>query len=355
MDKYRIDSHKLIYHVSRVNDWLEGRLIYPIYLEVSLTGSCNHRCKYCALDFMEYKTHFIDTGLFKERISELGGVGVKSIMYAGEGEPFLHKDIAEIINHTKKSGIDVSITTNGVLFDKDKADSILGSTEWIKVSINGATADTYSKIHRCSPGDLKRVTENMSYAAKIRRDNNYKCTLGIQLLLLPENHHEAVALAKMAQDIGMDYLVIKPYSQHPQSKTTEYSTVKYTNYMYLADELTKLNTKNFNVIFRINAMKDWDKNERNYNCCLAIPFSSYIDTNGNVWGCLVYLNDPKFLYGNIYKTTFKNIWEGKKRLESLNWHKRSLDISKCRINCRMDKANRYLWELKNLPEHVNFI
>jgi len=29
MDKYRIDSHKLMYHINRVNDWLKGKLIYP--------------------------------------------------------------------------------------------------------------------------------------------------------------------------------------------------------------------------------------------------------------------------------------------------------------------------------------
>ena len=29
VDKYRIDSHKLIYHIPRVNSWLNGENIYP--------------------------------------------------------------------------------------------------------------------------------------------------------------------------------------------------------------------------------------------------------------------------------------------------------------------------------------
>jgi len=94
MDKFRIDSHKLIYHVNRVNDWIEGKNIYPIYMEVSPSGACNYRCVYCGLDFMEYKPRYLDTDIFKMRISELGTLGLKSIMYAGEGEPFLHKDMA---------------------------------------------------------------------------------------------------------------------------------------------------------------------------------------------------------------------------------------------------------------------
>ncbi|MBT6047583.1 MAG: radical SAM protein, partial [Candidatus Scalindua sp.] len=258
MDKYRIDSHKLIYHVPRVNDWLNGETTYPIYMEISPSGACNHRCTYCALDFMEYQQRYLDTNILKERLTEMGELGLKSVMYAGEGEPFLHKNIAEIINHTKKSGIDVSITTNAVLLDKSLADEILTDVEWIKVRINGATKETYAKIHRSRPDDLSTVIRNMKYAVKIRRENGYKCALGMQLLLIPENQHETEPLAELARDIGMDYLVIKPYSQHPLSKTDRYKSIKYSEYTDLADTLKEFNTSEFSVIFRMQTMKKWD-------------------------------------------------------------------------------------------------
>src|SRR3989338_7455656 len=104
----------------------------------------------------------------------------------------------------------------------------------------------------------------------------------------------------------MDYLVIKPYSQHPQSKTTAYSKIKYSDYEYLKDKLVRFSTSKFSVIFRLNTMKKWDDGAlRNYKRCLALPFWSYIDAGGNVWGCSVYMGDKKFFYGNIYKNTFK--------------------------------------------------
>ena len=68
MDKYKIDSHKLIYHIPRVNDWVAGKIIYPIYMEVSPAGMCNHRCSFCGLDFMNYQKRFLDTEIFKERL-----------------------------------------------------------------------------------------------------------------------------------------------------------------------------------------------------------------------------------------------------------------------------------------------
>ena len=304
---------------------------------------------------MEYQARFLDKVLLKDRLSEMASLGLKSVMYAGEGEPLLHKDIGKIINHTKKVGIDVAITTNGVLLKEDLIESTLENITWIKVSINGATKETYANIHKTNPDNFDRVIENVSYAVKLRQNKGYKCALGMQLILLPENWHEADLLAQQAKDIGMDYLVIKPYSQHPLSRTTKYRNIKYTDYLHLANKLSTFNNNKFCVIFRIKTMKKWDEGQRSYRQCLALPFWSYIDASGNVWGCSAYLTDERFKYGNIYENTFKDIWEGEKRLQSLKWVERELDINQCRVNCRMDEINRYLWDLKYPSEHVNFI
>ena len=119
-DGLRIDHHKLLFHVDRVSDWLKSERIYPLYMEVSPAGSCNHRCVFCGLDFMGYQPRFLDADLLKTRLTEMGSLGLKSIMFAGEGEPFLHRRMVEIILHAKEqSGIDVAVTTNGVLMRSD--------------------------------------------------------------------------------------------------------------------------------------------------------------------------------------------------------------------------------------------
>lgn len=355
MDKFKIDSHKLIYHVSRVNDWLKGNNIFPIYLEISTSGGCNHRCTYCALDFMGYHARFLPTDLLKKRLSEMFSLGVKSVMYAGEGEPLLHRDIADIINHTKETGIDVAITTNGVLLNKHLVDYTLSNISWIKVSINGANKKTYGEIHRCGAGDFDRVIENMSYAAMIRKKKKYACVLGMQILLLPENAGEVIDLAKIAREIGMNYLVVKPYSQHPFSKTVKYKNIKYEKYFNLSQQLKKLNSDKFSVVFRINTMKKWDEGFRSYKHCYALPFWAYIDSGGNIWGCSAYLGKKEFLCGNICQNTFKEIWMSPKRLKMVKMARETLHTTDCRLNCRMDEINRYLWNLVYPPEHVNFI
>ena len=352
-DQFRIDSHKMIYHVKRVADWMENKFVYPIYMEISPSGSCNHKCCFCAMDFMGYKKQFLDTLLLKERISELGQLGLKSIMYAGEGEPFLHKDLSDIIVHTKKNGVDVAITTNGVLMRPGVTDQILSSVEWIKISLNAGSAETYSKVHGTSAKDFDKVISNIEYAAKKKRREDINCTLGVQILLIPENYHEIEMLTQISKEMGVDYIVVKPYTHHKKNDH-EYQ-INYRDYQYLSNQLEKYRSDSFSIIFRANAMKKWDEQRHCFVKCVCLPFWAYIDAQGTVWGCIAHLLEEEFRYGSIKDQTFKQIWEGKKRLESLKWVDTRLDIQTCKINCRMSEVNRYLNELVEPPAHVNFI
>ena len=354
-DKFRIDSHKLIFHPERVSEWLNNKNIYPIYMEVSPIGACNHRCVFCGLDFMGYKPDKLELEMLKKRLPEMATLGLKSIMYAGEGEPLLHKKIVDIVRITKDSGIDVAITTNGVLLTPEKSDEILKECSWIKVSFNAGSAKTYAAIHQTDSKDFDKVIENLRYAVELKKREKIDCTLGMQMILLPDNFEEAEQLAAIGKEIGLDYVVIKPYSQHPQSETKIYKDIKYSSFLELEEKLKAYSTEKYSVIFRTAAMKNWDLNCKSYDKCRALPFWSYIDAKGNVWGCSMFLGKEEFCYGNINDNSFQEIWNGERRRKSLEYVANELDISCCRINCRMDAINEYLHNLKNTITHVNFI
>ena len=67
MNDFRIDSHKLLFHPRRVADWLEGKPIAPLYLEVSPSGMCNHRCRFCGMDYVGYPQRRLPGELFRAR------------------------------------------------------------------------------------------------------------------------------------------------------------------------------------------------------------------------------------------------------------------------------------------------
>ncbi len=361
-DRYTIDYHKIMFHPEKLslwlracNSWEAAKKFYPIYVEVSSSGLCNHRCKFCAYDYLGYKGGFADFKNLKKAIRDMKRGGVKSINFSGEGEPLLHPRIKELIQHTKSLGIDVSLTTNGTFLKEEFLKALLPQLSWIKVSIDAGTKKTHMKIHRPKTQDFDIIIENLKKAVKIKKATKSKCTLGGQMLLLPENFKEAIILAEKLKKIGFDYLVVKPYSQQKKSINQQYKNLSYKKYLYLKDELEKLNSNKFQVIFRKNTMKKL-KEKQPYKTCHAVPFFwAHLTAEGDVYSCGNFLGDERFKLGNYNKKTFKEIWEGEKRKKQWRFMQTEFNINQCRENCRMDEINRYLERLKNPSPHANFI
>ena len=64
--KVQIEGHKLMYHVSEASRWLNGEIVAPVYVEIGITNSCNHKCIFCALDYLKNKRASIDKTVFKQ-------------------------------------------------------------------------------------------------------------------------------------------------------------------------------------------------------------------------------------------------------------------------------------------------
>lgn len=352
-DDFRIDFHKLIFHPGRVSQWLQGENVYPIYVEIAPSGSCNHRCIFCALDYLEYKPVFLEKDLILKNLRDMAEKGVKSVMYAGEGEPLINKDTPEIANQTKRLGIDVAMTSNGVLFSKEIAVECLEAFTWVRFSVNAGTSQTYQRVHRCRPGDFERVMGNFSEVVEVKRSKGLSTTIGVQLLLIPENVEDVFTLAKRVKEIGGDYFSVKPYSQHPKSTCSIDPRFDYREHLDLERKLRELETESFRIAFRSNAMKKL-KQTKPYDRCLGLPFWAYIDARANMWACSAYLGDDKFCYGNLKEESFVSIWEGEQRRRILA-RVAQMEVNGCREICRLDEINAYLHQLRNPGRHVNFI
>lgn len=361
-DKYFIDYHKLMYHpevlslwLKSFNNWEIAKKIYPIYVEISPSGVCNHRCRFCAFDYLGYDKGFANFKNLKKAILDMKKGGVKSINLSGEGEPLLYPKIKELILFISSLKIDVALTTNGTYLKKELVKEILPALSWIKVSLDAGSSLTHFKIHRPSKEEFSDILRNLEEAVKIRKKTKSRCVLGCQFLLLDENYFEVEILAKKLKRIGLDYLVVKPFSQHPKSKNKEFRNINYKKYLFLEEKLKKFNDKKFQVIFRKRTMEKLYK-KREYKKCWAVPFFwAHLTTNGDVYSCGNFIGDQRFKLGNYNEKPFKEIWEGEVRKKHWEFMIKKFNTLKCRENCRMDEINRYLERLKNPPEHVNFI
>ncbi len=293
-DPNRIDGHKLHLHPARVaawlaarGDWERERAIYPIYLEVSPADACNHRCGFCGLDFARNNGRRLDPALLAARLAEAAALGVRSVMFAGEGEPLLYRALPATLRRAADAGLDLALTSNLVPLTEEAAEAVLDTCRWIKASVNGGDAATYAAVHGCPPTDFERLLGNMRLLSERRARTGSRCTLGAQLVLLPENEGSVPALAALVREAGFDYLVVKPYSPHPGSANARYGDLVCTGSGSLEARLAAEERPGFRVIFRREAMaRAREEAAERPSVCGAVPFFwAYIDSGGGLWAC----------------------------------------------------------------------
>jgi MoaA/NifB/PqqE/SkfB family radical SAM enzyme len=272
-------------------------------------------------------------------------VGVKSIMFGGEGEPLLHPKFTEIVKYAKSIGFDISLTTNGVLLNRKKIEEILPNLTWIKFSVDAGDEDTYKYLHGSKDGDLKRILDNISISSFIKKLKKYNLNIGVQAILFKNNVESILLLARSLKYLHPDYFVIKPYSEHSSSKNNKLQPPTEEQKKQFINDM-KIYNEDYEFIYRDIAFENIEK-KRPYNKCYGRDFMAYIDTTGNVYSCINFLGNKDFIYGNIYNDSFENIWKNKQEINP--------DLDKCRIICRLDNINRYLWKLKYPEKDVNFI
>ncbi|MBF0186363.1 MAG: radical SAM protein [Magnetococcales bacterium] len=353
-DQYKMDGHKLLWHLERVQQWQEKRVIAPIYIEVSPLAYCNNRCIFCAIDFSMEKSLALDASRFIPKLAQMGKAGVRSIMYAGEGEPLLHRELVPIILETKKAGIDVALTTNGNLGSSDDWQAILPALSWVRFSVDAGTDEVYSVVHGVSGEMFHRTIQNIRQAVQFKRDNELSVTIGAQFVVLEENVDDLAEAVALFSEIGVDYLAIKPYSLHPQmlaTKEVDYRNGLMDRVASILKTCTPSEKSPTRIIFRQDAMENYADGKMAFDHCLALPFWGYVDSRGDFYTCSVFLGDPRFKVGNVLEQEMEAVLFGEKRENSIQFGEKRLALTEeCRLNCRMARINEFLTMIDQKPE-----
>lgn len=348
------DGHKLILYPKEVNRVIEGDFDNSLLqVEIGPTNVCNHHCNYCALEWVKRDGDYIEKQSMFSALEDMSKMGVLGVYFAGEGEPLIHKYLPEFIKKASDLEIGVSLSTNGSLLTKDISEKILPYLSWIRIGVDASTPETYSKIHGVPKSVFKKVIDNLTSAAIVKKNNNYKVDIGVQSLLLTENVQEAVSLTSIIKDTGVDNIQIKPFAQHPYAKTRN-DLVNYDDLrlIEIKKEAEKFEDENFKVVYRDQAMRRVIDPAADYTECGGLAFWTLIDAKGEVIPCNPCYDKPEFSFGNIHNQSFKDIWFGLKRKDVL----KNLKRSECKeYICRLDIFNRFISRIKNKEPNDCFI
>ena len=359
-DKYIMDGHKLYWHLDRVNDWLRGKRIAPIHIDVGLSKGCNIKCQYCfgVLQGNFYKkgseVYFPRESLLRY-VKEAGELGVRSMAFVGEAEPLLNPHVYEAIVEGKKAGVDIALGTNGILLDVGKrGEEALEHLSWIRFNISAASEEAYKKIHASK--DFSTAIEKIRFCVRVKKKKNLGLTIGLQMVLTPPNVNQVIPLAKLGKELEVDYLVVKQCSDTVENALGVFDRLEeYDNFLEILKEAERISSKGYNVIVKWG--KITNKGKRNYNQCLGVPFLLYSSGDGKLYPCGVFFDfrEEQYQMGDLVKQSFKEIiesdryWEVVEKVKQIDVHK------ECYANCRTHCINEFLWKIKQAPEHVNFV
>jgi MoaA/NifB/PqqE/SkfB family radical SAM enzyme len=84
----------------------------PFYGRVHVTYRCNYRCRMCGIEGIRTRFDELETEAFLEVAARLRAVGARHVVITG-GEPFLRRDLADIVGHFARRRFSVRIQTNG--------------------------------------------------------------------------------------------------------------------------------------------------------------------------------------------------------------------------------------------------
>jgi len=141
-----------------------------LWFQVSGT-LCNFTCRHCFISCSPHNQSFgyLDIATIRRLLDESVPLGVKEYYFTG-GEPFLHRQMTEILELTLRYG-PATVLTNGTVFKDESLQRLAGaeaaspySLEF-RVSIDGCTAQTNDPIRGEGTFDraLRGVRQLLSY------------------------------------------------------------------------------------------------------------------------------------------------------------------------------------------------
>jgi MoaA/NifB/PqqE/SkfB family radical SAM enzyme len=367
---------KALRHLDVLQAVREGRPARPVHVEMILSDLCNHACAFCSFRDPNYsssqlfRTHepdskrglrhpgleafnfnpkrFMPTEKALEILDDCKAMGVGAIQFTGGGEPTLHPDFVQILEAAHAHGFAVSLVTNGVkLGDRSTqaATDAVRRAAWLRVSLDAATAETYTRIRRCPDWHFEAACNAVrEFAGSPGR------VVGVGFVVTPDNWREIFDGAKLARELGADNIRIgAQFSAEDERLFAGF----HAEAAALAREAEALTRPGFTVVNRFSEKLD-DLRQRapDYDRCGYQQFTTFIGADCNVYRCCVQAYNERGIVGSVKDRRFRDLWLSDERAESMAMFKAS-DCDRCQFN-RINSVINYATSA-DAPLHSEFV
>ena len=352
---YRFDGHKLIWHMDRIHKhFRDGQRIYPLHIDIGATKRCNAKCVYCYGLFQKMSQDIIPRAVLVNLFKDAPRLGIKSLTLTGDGEPTLNPAVYDAVAVGYKHGLDIGLATNGIFLNSTQIEVLLSTCTWLRFNLCAVDEEGYKAVHGVP--QWKRVQANIRTAVYLKKTKGYKCTIGLQMVLIPECISQVVPEAQWAVKEGVDYFVIKQFSDPGCEEMSRFNLSWYDNMdvtalLMRAEGLSNDTTK---IVPKWGMIAS--KGRRPYDHCVDCPLIFQISGNSRCYPCGYLFNNERYCYGDLKKQSLKEILDSEHYWRIIKEMRYVFDVhNDCTGCCRHDFTNSFISEYLNPPVHLNFI
>jgi MoaA/NifB/PqqE/SkfB family radical SAM enzyme len=181
---------------------------FPVLVaKIKLTWRCNLRCGFCAIPeqgaAMGRSGEPLTRGLVVESLARLADQGLRKVHFSG-GEVLLRDDIEDLLKAVGGMGLQVNLTTNGTLLDKDTARFLVEHrVDTVSVSIDGPNRKEHDRI-RGLEGAWQRAWKGIERLRERRRIKGRGPTIAVNTVVTRRNIDRLPELYAILDERGVD-------------------------------------------------------------------------------------------------------------------------------------------------------
>jgi MoaA/NifB/PqqE/SkfB family radical SAM enzyme len=292
----------------------------PFYVTLDLTRRCNLRCPGCRFHSNEIVRRIpgdqdVDDfpfGWTEPLFSDFKRLNTRTLFLMGDGEPFLHPHIFNIIRSAKKYGLHTTVTTNGTLIDDAMAKRIIDSRlDAMHVSLWSSSYEDYARQYPgMDPRNFHRVIDGIRALSSLKAQKRTQTPyILITNPLNRLNYQRADQMVALAKEVGCDAISFTPFKTN-RGQLSHYALSKeeqrnlFKDMARLKQQLRACSLDD-NIDRLLLRYRFDDLNPK--LPCYIHWFHSRIKVDGTVLSC----GRSESVLGSLKTDSFSEIWDGK--------------------------------------------
>jgi radical SAM protein with 4Fe4S-binding SPASM domain len=297
----------------------------PPLVWLEITRRCNLTCSHCYVSAGEARENEMATDEILRLIDEMSDMGVWAVAITG-GEPTLHKDFVQIVQHARRRGLLVGIATNGMFLSAELLAALPRDGVIISISVDD--------LHIVSK---KPDQEFRNVARTIKRVK----AAGFHANLMTNTHRRNIGkledIVSWAKANGVSIRSV-PFSPLGRGKTVARELentaddVRTAARFWLQEcewehEFHRQTGLCVGVIFNYGLSLAYMTRR-----CASGRYLCYICSDGTVYPCTMCAGEEILPAGNVREAGFASLWRSPWEIRRYSWDNFAETCRDCPIN-----------------------